>query len=499
MKSAQTVKSRHDDLAKLARILRERDYRLAENSLHHFVRASWSIIEPVPFQDNWHIPLIARHLEAVLNHALDLPGEQIQHLIITLPFGSSKTTLTSICFPCWTWCRYPATRFITVSNSQDQMTESAVKSRDILESPWYKMGWPDVRLSTDQNVKTSYKNTATGFRMAFGTRSKGTGRHGDILVFDDFHDADNMFNPEQLRIDIQKYDTKWSSRRNDPNRSCIVIINQRLSLDDLVGVLMERESKNWTVLNIPFTYRGDGKAAGDPRTAPGELYWPARYGPDWYRKEKERGTPYVMAQLEQQPVDISGGLIKLDWFRRYKGFPRADKYHQIVQFWDTASKGDEMVNCPWVCGTFYRKGGELWLVDVHREWHTYPEGKAIASALINRWLPTVVVIEDKSTGQSLLQELPSEHPGVAFLPFEPEGDKITRFGTEAAQVEAGKVWLPERAEWLPDFEGEIKRVPGAEYMDQADMLSMALRWHREHPVVVGGIPEPPNTEGWPDE
>ena len=52
-------------------------------SFSRFVRAAWHVIEPgVPFEDNWHIQVIADHLQAVTEG-------KIKTLIINLPFRSS--------------------------------------------------------------------------------------------------------------------------------------------------------------------------------------------------------------------------------------------------------------------------------------------------------------------------------------------------------------------------------------------------------------------------
>ena len=118
-----------------------------------------------------------------------------------------------------------------------------------------------------------------------------------------------------------------------------------------------------------------------------------------------------------------------------------------------------------------------------------PDGKNAVISMVNQFNPSVVVIEDKSTGQSLLQELPGT-AGAAFLPFEPDADKITRLGVESPVIEEGRVMLPENATWLNEYEREMASFPNSEYMDQADVTSMALRWLRERfNVIESGLPE----------
>jgi predicted phage terminase large subunit-like protein len=148
-----------------------------------------------------------------------------------------------------------------------------------------------------------------------------------------------------------------------------------------------------------------------------------------------------------------------------------------MQCWDTAQKADELLNCPWVCGTWVRTRTGYYLIDIVREWMTYPQGKRMVKSLAEKYTPQIILIEDKSTGSSLLQDLPLEST-LPLLPFEPESDKITRLAVETPAIEAGNVWLPESSPWLGDFLLEIGHFPLGSTMDQADMLSMALKYFR---------------------
>ena len=88
-----------------------------------------------------------------------------------------------------------------------------------------------------------------------------------------------------------------------------------------------------------------------------------------------------------------------------------------------------------------------------------------------------VVVEDKSTGSSIIQEVKIETK-IPVIPFLPEGDKVTRLATESPAIEAGKMLLPISAPWLHDYETELAQFPNSATMDQADMTSMALKWAR---------------------
>jgi phage terminase large subunit-like protein len=43
-------------------------------------------------------------------------------------------------------------------------------------------------------------------------------------------------------------------------------------------------------------------------------------------------------------------------------------------------------------------------------------------------------------------------------------------------IEAGKIWLPERAPWLVEYETQIARFPLADNDDLVDSTSQFLNW-----------------------
>ncbi|MEW5802695.1 MAG: phage terminase large subunit [bacterium] len=455
----------------------EATYDKAEKSLRAFIEAAWHVVEPGrSFVGNWHIDSICEHLEAVTR------GD-IQRLVINVPYRTSKSTIVSVMWPVWVWLQNPTRRFLTGSHKDALATRDCLKSRRIISSQWFQTGWGGrFRFTPDQNQKTRYENNRTGCRMAFGMTSGVTGEGGDILIIDDPHNAKQaMFSDVERRNTLDIFDQELFTRLNDPKKSAIVIIMQRLHEDDLTGHVLKDEG--WEHLCFPMEYEPGRKCitslgVQDPRENEGELLWPARFDRKWLDEQKRvLGTFGTAGQLQQCPVPSSGGLVRIDWFRTFRVIPSKDQWIEVIQCWDTAQKADELLNCPWVCGTWVRTKTGYYLIDVMRDWLTYPQGKRMVKSLAEKYSPQVVLIEDKSTGSSLLQDLPMETT-IPLLPFEPESDKITRLAVETPAIEAGNVWLPESAPWLSDFLLEIGNFPLGATMDQADMLSMALRYFR---------------------
>jgi predicted phage terminase large subunit-like protein len=99
----------------------------------------------------------------------------------------------------------------------------------------------------------------------------------------------------------------------------------------------------------------------------------------------------------------------------------------------------------------------------------------LAIALAKKYRPKAVLIEDKGSGTSLIQELRWES-SLRPISIRPTADKVTRLSIQSAKIEAGQVHLPERAAWLGEFQAEVKQFPLGKHDDQVDSMSQFLGW-----------------------
>jgi predicted phage terminase large subunit-like protein len=109
----------------------------------------------------------------------------------------------------------------------------------------------------------------------------------------------------------------------------------------------------------------------------------------------------------------------------------------------------------------------------------YPELKRLAVALDAKWHPELVLIEDKSSGQSLIQELRRDTQ-MPLRPIKVDRDKKSRAHAVTGLIEAGRVYLPERAPWVADFLDEISAFDQGSHDDQVDSMTQALNYLRQH-------------------
>jgi predicted phage terminase large subunit-like protein len=110
----------------------------------------------------------------------------------------------------------------------------------------------------------------------------------------------------------------------------------------------------------------------------------------------------------------------------------------------------------------------------------YPELRATAIALAKDAArygrrPETILIEDKASGQSLIQDL--NRAGIYNVEaIKPEADKVTRMSSQTAVIANGAVFLPIDAPWLGVLEHELIAFPLGRYTDQVDSVSQVLKW-----------------------
>ena len=95
--------------------------------------------------------------------------------------------------------------------------------------------------------------------------------------------------------------------------------------------------------------------------------------------------------------------------------------------------------------------------------------------MAQEYKPNEVVIEDKSSGTALIQDL-SELRRFKLVPYlpPPGTDKIMCLVAQTDLFENGKIFLPTQAPWLAEYEKELLSFPGSKFDDQVYSTSQAL-------------------------
>jgi predicted phage terminase large subunit-like protein len=442
---------------------------LLRHDFRAFVHRAFLTLSPgQAFVPDWHLSAIAYQLERVRS------GE-LKRLIINMPPRSLKSIMASVAFPAFLLGHDPTRRIICVSYSGDLAKKHANDFRAVLESSWYQRLFPATRIG-QKDSEIEIELTERGFRLATSVGGTLTGRGGDTIIIDDPLKPDDAYSEAKRNAGNEWFRNTLTSRLDDKRTGAIIIVMQRVHMDDLTG-FVQTLSDDWEVLKLPAIAEIDEDIPISDTTVhhrkAGEALSPEREPiPVLESLKLQLGGDAFSAQYQQEPAPPGGAMIKRAWIKRYSELPLRDRRLLVVQSWDTASKGGPENDFS-VCTTWMVTRDHQWfLLDVWRKRVDYPELKAAAQALAAEHKAQRVLVEDAGAGTSLVQELRTKVPGI--IAVKPDRDKVSRMAVVSAKLEAGQVFFPERAPWLADFEAELFSFPGSRHDDQCDSVSQAL-------------------------
>ena len=209
-----------------------------------FLRKSFNTLDPgTTFTPNWHLDAICWHLEQVRLG-------KIKRLIITMPPRSLKSIAASVAFPAFVHGHNPSCRFICVSYSNDLAAKHQRDYRALLASAWYRSTF-QTRINPSKDSETEIELIGRGTRLISSPGGTLTGRGADIIILDDPLKAADAYSDAKRSMVNDWYGSTLVSRLNDKINGAIVVVTQRLHVDDLVGHLLNSTAKPGRCLTLP--------------------------------------------------------------------------------------------------------------------------------------------------------------------------------------------------------------------------------------------------------
>ncbi len=428
------------------------------NDLGTFIGQTQKILQPhKPYIHGHHIDAIAYQLERCRR------GEN-RFLIINLPPRYLKSVCCSIAFPAFLHGHDPTLGITCLSYGDVLALDLSRSCRKIMQSPEYRELFPSTRLSPAKNTEALFYTTAGGFRRAVSMAGANTGLGADFLIIDDPSKADDVLSPHHREEVINRTRNTLLSRLNDKKKGCIILVMQRLHMDDLTGYLLEQGG--WTVLNLPAIAEeyqeiplADGKVW---KRSPGGVLLPEYEGlEDLNRLRRSMGEFSFSAQYQQRPIPENGQIFRWEKFQFYDVLPRFKDGDRYVISWDTAMKDGEL-NDYSVC-TIWQvyQDKYYYLVGVIRKKMLYPELLHTVYAEAHKYPIVELLFEDAGSGTILYQQISEKYklPIDDVHCIKPEGNKATRAAAITNLIEEGRVFLPRQAEWLESFRNELLQFP----------------------------------------
>jgi predicted phage terminase large subunit-like protein len=192
------------------------------------------------------------------------------------------------------------------------------------------------------------------------------------------------------------------------------------------------------------------------------------------------------AQYQQNPTAEEGALVKREWWRKWeRDEPPPCEY--IIMALDAAAetnnRSDFTAITTW--GVFSddnltQSAAHIMLLNVINIRVEFPELKELALREWKEWNPDSFIVEKKSNGTPLFQELRRLGiPVQEFTPHRGTGDKIARINAISDIFRSGMVWYPEGRKWAEEAVEQLAAFPASEHDDMVDCISMSLSRFRQ--------------------
>ncbi|HCS22869.1 MAG TPA: hypothetical protein DIW20_03890 [Rhodospirillaceae bacterium] len=448
---------------------------ILRNNLAMFIARSQMLLQP-------HKPYIhGHHIEAIAHQLERCRRGEIRFLIINLPPRYLKSVCCSIAFPAFLLGHDPTLAITCLSYGDVLALDLSRSCRKVMQSPEYRELFPGTGLSADKNTEALFYTTMGGHRRAVSMGGGITGFGAEFLIIDDPSKADDVLSPHLRDEVIERMKNTLLSRLNDKKKGCIIVVMQRLHMDDLTGYLLEQGG--WTVLNLPAIAEeyqeiplGDGRVW--KRSAGGVLLPEYESPDDLSQLRRSMGEFSFSAQYQQRPIPENGQIFQWDKFQFYENPPPFKNGDRYVMSWDTAMKDGELND--WSVCTVWQvyQDKYYYLVDVIRKKMLYPDLLKTVYAVARKYPIVELLFEDAGSGTILYQEVSQKYdlPIDGVHRIQPEGNKATRAAAITNLIEEGRVFLPRQAGWLETFRNELLQFPNGRHDDQVDSMVNFLRW-----------------------
>lgn len=388
-----------------------------------------------------------------------------------MPPRHGKSLTVSETFPAWFLGKFPQKSVIATSYGAELALEFGRKVRNNVACPMHRRIFPDSKISPDSAAANRFALTARGNYRAVGAGGSLTGKGAHLLVIDDpIKEPSEAFSAVQ-RGNLQLWYTSVAYSRLEPD-AAVVLVLTRWHQDDLAGwLLREHAAEGWQVVSFP-ALANEGDLLG---RAEGEALWPERYNREYLLGVRaQQGSTLFTSQYQQEPTLAEGAIFKRSWWHYYTAEMVPKRFSRVILSLDTAQKtgAQNDYSAGVVIGA---TGNSYFVLDLWRERVEYPDLKKRVVGLCAKWRPSLVLIEDKASGISLIQTLKKE-TGLPIKGIPVDRDKISRASGVTGHIESGLVYLPKDADWLDDFLDELSGFPASAHDDITDAFVHGLNF-----------------------
>lgn len=472
----------HEELLEVERMLEELDRRAALQAAKDDLIAFCKRMDP-----NYKV---GRHHRLLADQLMAIETGEKDRICVNIPPRHGKSQLVSTYYPAWFIGRNPGKKVMLVSHTTDLAVDFGRKVRNIIDSDAYQEIFPDTKLSVDSKSAGRW-NTTTGCEFyATGVGSALAGRGADLLLVDDPHSEQDILNGNFTAFEKAYEWFAFGARTRLMPGGRVAIVHTRWHADDLTGRLVKdmtnnADSDQYEVVEYPAILEVEDKATGEVVQ---KALWPEFFDLQALLRTKASMPVFQWnAQYQQNPTGEEASIIKRDWWRLW---PDDDPPHveYIIMALDAAAEANNRADftslSTW--GVFYNEEEhmhQIILLNAIKRRVEFPELKALAMEQYREWEPDVFIVEKKSSGTPLYQEM--RRAGILVQEYTPvrgtvnnPNSKMARLNSVSDIISSGLVWVPPKR-WAEELVEEVAGFPFASNDDQVDTTIMALMRFRQ--------------------
>ena len=435
-----------------------------------------------------HHRRLAKIFEAIAN------GEK-KRVIVNIAPRHGKSELISYLAPAWFLGKYPHKKIIMASHTADLAVNFGRRVRNLVGSDAYKDVFPDVELQADSKSASRWGTNHNGEYFAIGVGGALAGRGADLFIIDDPHsEQDAKLGRSDVFLPAWEWFQSGPIQRLMPGGAIIVVMT-RWSKLDLTGQIVNQMIKqdgvdDWEVVEFPAII--EDKEGNEASLWP--EFWPLE---ELQAKKAALDVRYWNAQYLQNPVSEEGALIKREWWQVWDKETPPQCEHIIMSLdaaQEKTNRSDFNALLTW--GVFFNEevnNYNIILLNAVKERLEFPELKQRVLEEYKDWNPDTFIVEKKSNGAALYQEM--RRMGVPLSEFTPgKGqDKISRVNAVSDLFSSGIVWVPDRR-WAWEVVEECNDFPSGTHDDLVDATTLALLRFRQGGFIRLPTDEPEPTK-----
>lgn len=439
----------------------------------------------IKVKTNRSIALVAvRETTPELGQCIQVDAEDGLYLAGRTMLPTHNSEMLSVMFPAWYLGNNPGKQVMLVSHTADLAVDFGRKVRNIIQSDLYQEVFPTVNLSSDSKSAGRWNTNVGGGFYATGVGSALAGRGADFMVIDDPHSEQALLAGDYSQFEkaYEWFTTGARTRLMKGGR--IAILHTRWHPNDLIGKIIQDMARDplvdqYEIFEFPAILNEGEKNE--------KALWPEFFNLETLKRTKASMPLYQWnAQYQQNPTGREGAIVPREKWRKWTDpVPPVCSYliMSVDAAAETRNRSDFSVISTW--GVFAHESlthGEphIILLNVVNERMQFPELKRKALLEYERYQPDAFIVEKKSNGVALYQEM--RRMGIPVQEFNPSratGDKVARLNSVSDIFESGMVWYPAGIRWAEELVEQVAAFPASTHDDMVDATSMALSRFRQ--------------------